>query len=482
MISDAELQELERLLREDEISEAKKHFWNFCKLREPSFYRDDRPHLKKLCDTLEDFYYGKLLMKNGLPYLKLMIRIPPQHGKSRTLVNFTMWCLGRNNEERIITASRSDSQAADFARFTRDGISEVKNLETQTVFSDIFPDTKIKRGDASVQKWALEGQHFNYLGVGVSGGVTGKGATLRIMDDLIKDAEQALSDNAMNKIWVWLSGTFSSRNSAEGGEVKEIFCATLWGENDPQSMLETTEPGEWYILSMPIYDAEKDEMLCKSMMGKRQFEKLRKRMEVDSRTKMIFQANYMCVAISDDESKVFPVSSLNRYKEFPSDMEYFTIASIDTADKGDNYFSMPIARVYGNRVYVFDAIHDNTGDLKQYLPETLGKIRDCKINEINIETNSFGAWFKDHLLDAQIPGLYVYGAPARANKMGRILATAGLVKYFFYFPEKPTPVLQIFIDQMCKLMKTSTKDDDAPDAICALAVYLEKFYQLFKEE
>jgi phage terminase large subunit len=186
--------------------------------------------------------------------------------------------------------------------------------------------------------------------------------------------------------------------------------------------------------------------------------------------------------ILERDGLVFPRRSLKTYKDFPKDMEYFTIASIDTADKGDNYFSMPIARVYGNRVYVFDAIHDNTGDLSQYLPETLGKIRDCKINEINIETNSFGAWFKDHLLDAQIPGLYIYGAPAKANKMGRILANAGLVKYFFYFPEKPNETLQKFIDQMCKLMKTSTKEDDAPDVICALAAYLEKFYQLFKEE
>lgn len=188
------------------------------------------------------------------------------------------------------------------------------------------------------------------------------------MDDLIKDAETALSDNALSKIWVWLSGTFSSRNAATGGDVKEIFCATIWGENDPQMILEKTEPDEWFILAMPIYDSETNTMLCEDMMSKEQYLKLKRRMEVDSRTKMIFQANYHCVAISDDETKVFPISSLKRYKEFPENMEYFTIGFIDVADQGNDSYAFPVARVYGNRVYVYDAIFNNNANLDVYYP------------------------------------------------------------------------------------------------------------------
>ncbi len=482
MISDKELLQLEHLLQLKKIDESREHFWDFCQLLEPSFYKDDRIHLKKLCDTLEKFYYNELLNDSGLPYHKLMIRMPPQFGKSRTLVNFTKWVLGKNNEERIITASYSDGQASDFSRYARDGISETKNLESQIVYSDIFTETKIKQGNASYQKWALDGQHFNYLGVGVGGGVTGKGATIRIMDDLIKDAETALSESALSKIWVWLSGTFSSRNAAVDGDVKEIFCATIWGEQDPQVILETTEPGEWYILAMPIYDAETDTMLCESMMSKKQYLKLKHRMEVDNRTKMIFQANYHCVALSDNETKIFPVSSLKRYKEFPENMEYFTAGAVDLADTGIDHFALPIGRVYGDRVYIFDAIFDNTLDLTKYYPETLNKIKIHKISDLCVETNSFGMWFKNHLLDEEIPGLTVFGQPAKTNKMGRIIANAGIVKYFFYFPENPNPTLQKFMNQLCKLMKTSTKEDDAADALSALAAYLEKFYNIFQIE
>jgi predicted phosphatase len=65
--------------------------------------------------------------------------------------------------------------------------------------------------------------------------------------------------------------------------------------------------------------------------------------------------------------------------------------------------------------------------------------------------------------------------------MARILANAGLVKYFFYFPVNPNPVLQKFMDQVIKILKTSTDEDDAPDALTGLAAYLEKYHELFKE-
>ncbi|MBV5329751.1 MAG: hypothetical protein JZU65_19345 [Chlorobium sp.] len=489
MLTDAEIRELEYLLKQEDISQSRKHFWDFCKYLEPEFYRKERKHLKSLCNTLEKFYYNELLNDEGRPYHKLMIRMPPQHGKSRTLVNFTKWVLGKNNEERIITASHSDSQASDFSRYTRDGISESKNTLDQATYSDIFPDTRIKQGNSSFQKWALVGQHFNYLGVGVGGGVTGKGATIRIMDDLIKDAEVALSDNALSKIWVWLSGTFSSRNAAVGGDVKEIFCATIWGENDPQMILEKTEPGEWFILSMPIYDAETDQMLCDDIMSKEQYLKLKRRMEVDSRTKMIFQANYHCVAVSDDDTKVLPVSSLKRYTELPADevdpndpsktiQNYFTIGFADTADEGKDHFSMPIGRVYGDRVYITDAIFDQN-NLTIQEGQVQSKVKEHGINILVIETNSFGAYFSRRIRELE-PSLEIFGQYAKANKMSRILANAGLIKLFFYFPENPNPTLQRFINQVCKLMKTSTKDDDAPDSLAGLAAYLEKMYGLFK--
>ena len=79
------------------IEMARRNFWEFCNLLEPDFYQPERTHLFRLCEVLNDFYYERLLKDSGEPFTKLMIRLPPQHGKSRTLVNFTKWCLGKNN-------------------------------------------------------------------------------------------------------------------------------------------------------------------------------------------------------------------------------------------------------------------------------------------------------------------------------------------------------------------------------------------------
>ncbi|MBT3206940.1 MAG: hypothetical protein HN704_18260 [Bacteroidetes bacterium] len=471
------------------IEMSRRNFWEFCNTLEPDFYKPDREHLIKICNTLDNFYKGKLIKDNGEAFSKLIIRLPPQQGKSRTLVNFTKWILGLNRQERIITASRSDSQATDFSRYTRDGINEIKNLPEQVVYSDIFPKTKIKRGDSAVQKWALEGEHFNYLGVGVSGGVTGKGATLRIIDDVVKDAEQALNETALEKIWIWLSGTFSSRNSAEAGEVKEIFCATLWGERDPQYILEQTEKGEWFILSMPVYDQETDKMLCDDLLSKKAFLSLKKRMCFDSRTKTIFYANYMAVAIDDNESKVFPRSSLKYYKDIPNEksnengiikeiLQGWTFAIIDPADEGVDYFSMPIFQIIENDVYLIDCIFDQD-NLTIQENQVVVKVKEHKVSVLFIETNNSGAYFVRRMREL-LPEIEIQGFWSKSNKIARILNYSGIIKLFFNFPENPNVTTTNLMNQFCRLMKTSKKEDDAADSIAAAAKYLISHYGLFK--
>ena len=476
-------------LTDIKIELSRRGFWKYCNTLEPDFYKPDREHLIELCNVLEKFYYGKLLKESGEPYTKLMIRFPPQHGKSRTLVNFTKWVLGKNIKERIVTASNTDSQATDFARYTRDGIREQKNTPEQIVYSDIFPDTKIKRDNASVQKWALEGEHFNYLGVGVKGQVTGKGATLRIIDDIVRDAEDALSENAMQKLWLWFSGTFSSRNApSEGEEIKEIFCATLWGENDPQYILQETEGEDWYLVESPAYNPETDKMLCEDLLSRKAYEKLKKRAYIDSRTKMIFNANYRCLAIGDNESKAFPIDSIKTYKSIPTELnkdgkeveQGWIFAAIDQADEGEDRFAMPFCRVIGNYVYLYDCIFDKENLMTQ-LGQVKSKLKIHKpIPRIVIETNASGNFLKGILIERH-PEIEWYGQWSKANKMSRILSYTGIIKLYFLFPENPNPTTERFMMQVFKLLKTSKKEDDAPDSLTGAAAHLERHYNLFRE-
>lgn len=376
-------------LKQLQFQLARLNFYDFCQLIEPDFYKPNRTHLKTICETLNDFYYNRLIRPDGKPYTKLMLRVPPQHGKSRTLVNFTKWCLGKNQNERIITGSYGDTQASDFSRYTRDGISEVKNTLEQLVFSDIFPDCKIQQGNASFQKWALEGQHFNYLGVGCGGAVTGKGATLRIVDDLIKDAEIANNSGALDKIWTWFSGTFSSRNSAQEGQLKEIYCGTLWCKKDPQMILETSEPNQWYKIEMAVINELNNEMLCNEIMNYESYISLKNRMLLSTSTASIFWANYHCKTI-DVEGRLY-----SKFKTYPldTDLKGLPIYNYtDTADEGTDYLCSVSYVEKGTLKYVIDVYYSN--DKMEVTDKELAqRFKNIGVNYANFESNNGGKGF-----------------------------------------------------------------------------------------
>jgi hypothetical protein len=99
------------------------------------------------------------------------------------------------------------------------------------VYSDIFPNTKIKYGEASAKLWALEGQEEkSYLATSPTGTSTGLGADIVIIDDLIKNAEEAYNELTLEKHWSWFTNTILSR--LEGNDWKVIIVMTRWSEND----------------------------------------------------------------------------------------------------------------------------------------------------------------------------------------------------------------------------------------------------------
>ena len=164
------LEEKAELLREMNIRKARGSFWHYCKVRAPEFYKDGRWHLKLLCDVLQLMYERKLCyeeleargylkhfpdIKRGILYLRLMLNMPPRHGKSRTLILFVDWVLGKDATNRILAASYNDSTATDFSRYARDEIIEFDSSNPQEIhYCDIFPNSRMKPGNKSVQQWA----------------------------------------------------------------------------------------------------------------------------------------------------------------------------------------------------------------------------------------------------------------------------------------------------------------------------------------
>ena len=139
----------------------RRDFWTFCKTMAPDFYKEDREYLKEFCLALQEFYESDEKV--------LIINMPPRHGKSRTAGLFAQWIFGRNPKEKIITGSYNEQLSTTFSRNVRDSIQERKASKDRIVYSDIFPQTSIKRGSGAANLWTLEGQHISYLATSPGG-------------------------------------------------------------------------------------------------------------------------------------------------------------------------------------------------------------------------------------------------------------------------------------------------------------------------
>ena len=130
---------------------SKREFYSFCQTLAPDFYKSDRTYLKDLCTEIEDFVSG--------PDDVLVVNAPPRHGKSRTVTLLCDWLFGKDAKRKIMIGSYNETLSETFSRDVRNLI-DVKVFDgVGIVYSDIFPQVKIKRGDGAVTRWSLEGQH-----------------------------------------------------------------------------------------------------------------------------------------------------------------------------------------------------------------------------------------------------------------------------------------------------------------------------------
>jgi len=470
-------QEILFLKNQARLELARRDLWEYSSLLSPEFYREDREHLINLCDTLTKFFKGKLLDKDGIPYRKLMINMPPQHGKSRTFVNFCDWILGNAPNQRIILGSYNDNTAQDFSKYVRDAIQEVKKLDEQVVYSDIFPDTKIKRGSSSYEKWALEGQHFNYLGAGVGGSVTGKGGTVLIVDDPIKNAAEALNENVLKKIWEWYTGTFISRVSAEGGQPLEVIIMTRWAKGDLCGrILDSEDASKWYVLCLTAYDKAKDKMLCESLLNKERYEYLKRNMTAE-----IFEANYDQKPI-DVKGRLY--QAFKTYTEIPKDEKgnilFESIKNYtDTADQGSDYLVSINYGVYRGEGYILDVLCTKEA-MEVTEPATAKMLFDGGVNEAKIESNNGGRGFArnvERILREKYNTLRtsVKWFHQSQNKRARIISNSSFVVNHLYFPVNWKDRWPEYYTMMNSYQKEGGNiHDDPEDATTGVAENIQK--------
>lgn len=182
-----------------------------------------------------------------------MVFMPPRHGKSEINSKyFPAWYLGLFPDRRVILASYEAAFAASWGRKARDVLEEHG--------ASLFEGLAVRQDSRASDWWEIAGRDGGMVTAGAGGAITGKGAHLLLIDDPIKNAEEAQSKARRESIWDWYQSTAYTRLEP-GGAI--VLTMTLWHEDDLGGRLlaQMAAGGEqWRVLRFPALAEEADEL------------------------------------------------------------------------------------------------------------------------------------------------------------------------------------------------------------------------------
>jgi predicted phage terminase large subunit-like protein len=179
-----------------------------------------------------------------------MVLMPPRHGKSELVSRyFPAWYIGVFPDKRIILVSYEADFAATWGRKARDLLEE----HGPSLFG-----IRVSGKSSAANRWDIEGHEGGMITAGVNGPITGKGADIGIIDDPVKNDQEAMSVTYQERTYEWYKSTFRTRLQRDGAI---ILIMTRWNENDLAGKLLAAqeEDGEkWEVVNLPAIAEEGD--------------------------------------------------------------------------------------------------------------------------------------------------------------------------------------------------------------------------------
>jgi len=426
-------------------------FWEFCKYMDSEFFTEDKEHLIKIAEKLEQVREGKIR--------KLAISIFPRTGKSYIITMFCAFLLGCNPAGSIMRNSYAEKLARKFSY-------DVRAIIRSDNFKKVFPGIELAGDKQSIDGWSTnKAKQVSYFCAGVGGAITGFGCDMvAILDDPIKNIEEGLSEQILENKWNWYTSTHKSRLE---GNCAEIHIATRWSKNDIIGKLQAMEYFDDQIIIPALIDGQSS---CPGIISTDRLIEVKK-----LTSDFIWESEYMQNPI-EVKGLLFSVDQLLRFKEATNKPDG-KICVIDTADKGDDYLCSIVGYIYGAFVYIVDVVF--TQEPIEYTePKVAYQLISHNVDRCVVESNAGGRAFAKNLKDL-VRGrcnTTIEDKPTTINKETRILMKSGQVRQSFYFKEdyENGSEYDQFMRQLTSYVKAGkNKHDDAADGVTMLAENLD---------
>lgn len=188
--------------------------------------------------------------QTGNPYDILVLSTPPQHGKSMTVTEtFPSWYEGKYPDRRCIVACYNDDFAGKFGRRNKSKIEEYGQF--------IFNISLSKSSDRDIE---IADKGGSIITRGIMSGITGNSGDLIIIDDPVKNRQEADSITYRERLWEEWQNSIKTRTQAG---TKIIIIQTRWHEDDLAGRV-IREENNVEIVNIPV-EAEENDLLGRNI-------------------------------------------------------------------------------------------------------------------------------------------------------------------------------------------------------------------------
>lgn len=238
--------------------EAREDFLKFVRFTMPDIEDPENVDLSTFKDAKHHRALAKVLEKVEKGHIpRLIVTLPPRHGKTELISRrFIPWLLGRDEYRNIIFATYNEP-------FSQDIGSDCRAIMQSPAFKQVFPKFRFRAGGLSKEK-LQSGAGGMAAFVGRGGSITGRGADILIIDDPIKDAEEAQSPTLRAKLWDWFTQVAMTRLMTKFAAV--VVVHTRWHEDDligritdpSNPCYSEDEAAKWKIINLPAIAGDAD--------------------------------------------------------------------------------------------------------------------------------------------------------------------------------------------------------------------------------